>query len=122
MFRSVARVTAVEWGADGWQRAKNPIVSPWDKDSSPAKSILNLCEAWLKKETLPGAFQTILSSVDHQPRAVESAIEGKSILGMELRERCLLRNPAPVRAMRLAGTMTTPKRSWNGMSHCPWKQ
>jgi hypothetical protein len=79
MFRSVARVGAVEWGADGWQRAKNPIVSPWDKDSSPAKSILHLCEAWLKKETLPGALQTILSSVDHQPRAVESAIEGKSM-------------------------------------------
>jgi hypothetical protein len=62
MFRSIARVRAAEWEADGWQRAKNPIVSPWDKDSGPAKSILPLCEAWLKKETLPGALQTILSS------------------------------------------------------------
>jgi len=79
MFQSVARVGAAEWESDGWQRAKNPIIVPWDKDSSPARFILPLCKAWLKKETLPGALPTILSPVDHESCAVESAIEGDSM-------------------------------------------
>jgi hypothetical protein len=79
MFRSVARIGAAEWESDGWQRAKNPIIVPWDKDSSPARFILPLCEAWLKRETLPGALTTILSPADHDPCAVEPAIEGDSM-------------------------------------------
>jgi len=58
MFRSVARVGAADWESEGWQHAKNPIIVPWDKDSSPARFILPLSKAWLKKETLPGALPT----------------------------------------------------------------
>ncbi|MBV9644163.1 MAG: AAA family ATPase [Verrucomicrobia bacterium] len=102
MFRSVAGVGASEWKCEGWQRVINPIVVPWDKDSGPAGCILPLCEAWLKKETLPGALLGILSPAEHGPGTVESAIEGDVMHLGHYGDHPLNRNQRDaVRAIRL---------------------
>lgn len=79
MFRLVAGVGADEWEADGWQRARNCIVLPWNKASGPAILILPLCDAWLKEEILPGALQTISPSPNHQPCEVDVGTKDDSM-------------------------------------------